>query len=757
MNSRQITFLILFLIIVVLESVLLAYLVIDRRMVLGHDGFELLAHQWFFVNSKVVYGQIPFWTPFMAQGTPAWWYFIYSRMDIFTNVLMLFSCLIKNTHFLPLFYSALVFDKFILLAGVWLLAKRYFGSPLTVFFVASTVMASTITMTQNSFTLILFYAVPLIIYLLHRFFDAWDWKWLFLAVFFYCTISINTFYFFPIISLAVFLYFFVFYCRSFPFLIKDFKIRRSDLIWIMLTICWMLIFPLILFIGKDPLMVINAPDRLLDGHVSLKVFLSYGQQTNFVKWWELCLGVSPNLDYTLYIGVLSLPLIVLGAFFGKNAYKRPFLWGTVFFLLFSCPSIVAKLAYYGWPFMKFYRHIGFIAPLIKLYLCFLAGFGFEQLFDKEQEQGAKSAFYKSLFCALFLLILMVFLDYLLMYPLRILHLLNSFSSRTNTILINYSPRFFTDAVMKTSFYLLGGMVLFALRSLIKSNERVMLFALIFVLYHVLDVYGYAFGQLQLRSFHLTKQQYDLTKFQNIPYAVHRKGGDEITSPREIFVQSLYGYKLDSFNNFSFSDLVKPKEITDVSLKQYHQLLDIFDNRADSPVLLKLSGATEDKIQFFTQAHLVPSNQDITLMMKDHRYKGDLLFYRPGQTPGIPTTNGFKDLDLSLDERINIPYQVLYFSPNKIIIKADTTTHPGVWLEYGDQWYPFWKARVNGVPREVLKGNLIYKTLALERGVNEVVFYIENNSLTVFYYFFMFSSLFWLVIPVFILLCSFFKE
>ncbi len=182
MKPRQFSF-ILFLVIVILEFALFFYLVQGRRMVLGHDGFELFSHQYYFLNSKVVYGQIPLWTPYMTQGTPTWWYFTYSRIDMFTNMLMLFSKWIRNINFLPLFYGGLFFNKFILLTGVWLLAKRYFTNPVTKFFVASTVMASTIALNQSSFTLSLFYGLPLIIYLLHCFFDALNWKWLFCVIF----------------------------------------------------------------------------------------------------------------------------------------------------------------------------------------------------------------------------------------------------------------------------------------------------------------------------------------------------------------------------------------------------------------------------------------------------------------------------------------------------------------------------------------------------------------------------------------------
>ena len=196
-----------FLLTIALELSVMFYLILGHRMVIGHDGFELFVHQWFFINSAIAHHEIPMWSPYLNHGTPVWWYFIYSRMDIFSNVWMLFSHWLNAGNFLGIFYGSLFFDKFILCCGVWLLAKRYFSSPVTVFFVVITEMATTVTYTQNSFCLIMFYCLPLIIYFLHRFFDTFNWKWLFLAAFLFLTVSINIFYFISIITLAIFIYF----------------------------------------------------------------------------------------------------------------------------------------------------------------------------------------------------------------------------------------------------------------------------------------------------------------------------------------------------------------------------------------------------------------------------------------------------------------------------------------------------------------------------------------------------------------------
>jgi|GEM_PF-6100652 len=740
MNARKILLLVLFLIIVVFELVLSAFLVLDRRMVIGHDGFELLAQQWFFINSKVSNHQIPLWTPYMAHGTPTWWYFLYSRIDIFTNIVMVFSHWIKDLNFLVLYYAGLLFDKFVLLVGVWLLAKRYFQNPATVFFVASTVMATTVTFSQNSFTLVMFYILPLIIYLLHRFFDSWDWKWLFLTVFLFCTVSINVYYFIPIISLAVFLYFFTYYFSGGMTLFKGFKITVKDLGWIILTLLVGFVLAAIYFLGHDPLIFWHSSGREAGGISSLNAFLYYGRGADLNKWWELLLGMSPQLDYTLYMGLLSLPLVVLGALLGKNNNKYPFVLGAIFFLFFSLATPVSVAGYYLWPLMKFYRHISYVAPLIKLYMCFIAGFGFEQLFFHEKNQDSKAILYKSLLAVFLLSCNGLFLCAMVINPQIadfILHQIGGVK-----ILDCFSLSFVSNTLRYMAVLSFFGAVIFFVRPFVKFPRYAFSFLLVFMIFHCLDVYWYAYQQIQLRTFKMTQAQYALLNFQKIPFVKRRLPEKIIINPREELVNSLQGTICDTASNFTLSEHVKPKYRSDFYLKPFDDLFKVFKYDIKSSLLLKLAGSTEDKIQFFSQAYPV-SKETISLAMRDKTYAGDILFYQflnksLSQVKVSP-------LDLSQNQRLTIPYEVSVFSPNEVIINVDTKNQSGLWMQYCDVWNSSWKAEVNGQPQEIYIGNLAYKALPLEKGKNTVRFYCESRTVSWLYSFFMISSLFWVIL------------
>ena len=109
-------------------------------------------------------------------------------------------------------------------------------------------------------------------------------------------------------------------------------------------------------------------------------FLTYGGKITWKAWLELFLGVSPFLDYTLYIGILCVPFILLGLIFNLNKQNVHFLLIIIILLLFSMGTFVSVFFYYSWPMMKYFRHLSLVSPIIKVFLCFLAGFGFDAVF-----------------------------------------------------------------------------------------------------------------------------------------------------------------------------------------------------------------------------------------------------------------------------------------------------------------------------------------------------------------------------------------
>ena len=97
----------------------------------------------------------------------------------------------------------------------------------------------------------------------------------------------------------------------------------------------------------------------------------------------------------------------------------------------------------------------------------------------------------------------------------------------------------------------------------------------------------------------------------------------------------------------------------------------------------------------------------------------------------------------------IPYKVLSFSPNQIVISV-VALQSGVWMQYSDTWHPSWKAKINGQLQKLYIGSLAYKALPLQPGKNMVRLYVESKPVEWLYGFFMVSSLVWTALLIWLL-------
>ena len=115
--------------------------------------------------------------------------------------------LLPDIDLLTVFHLGMFVDEMILLVGTWLLARRFFG-PAAVCFIAVSVVGSCVWLDQPSWNFRLYYALPLVIELGHRFMDTGRWRWFFLAANLLALQLIgNLPYFIPLASFVVFLYF----------------------------------------------------------------------------------------------------------------------------------------------------------------------------------------------------------------------------------------------------------------------------------------------------------------------------------------------------------------------------------------------------------------------------------------------------------------------------------------------------------------------------------------------------------------------
>lgn len=748
------------------------YLTFSHRMVRGHDGYGYFTLQYYFLNHAVMHGKIPEWLPYLTQGSVAtWWYAM--QAGVLQNVLLLFSNLWNAFNFLPLYYAALFTDSLILLLGVWLLARRFFKSSVTCFFVTFSAVFS-YSMTDGVWwDFHFYYAVPLILHTLHLFLDRAQWRYAVMAVNLLALQTLgNMPYMLPVTSWVIFMYF-LFYFILNPKLVW-FRIRALKWnIWAGLASALMVASLLAAFriqsIGVDQVASYTA-GRMPDGSTPLHDFLTYASTYKLNRWSEFLLGFSPNLDYSLYLGVAFIPLFVLGLLSGLRPENGHWLAMLLVLFLFSVGSGVAVFFYHIWPMMKYFRHIALVTGFMKLFFCLVAGLGFERILIQEARR-----WWPLYVVTIVLLAGSWWLWGFLNDPGK----LSQWVSEMSLGYTFYGIADFNFILPKLRITTGAAVTLFLLFSFLcwkpGAHYRRVVMVLILAV-QILDLTSYVFMNAHWRTVPLPPSAYDLLKFQTLPYVRQRGLELQKKNPRLEFLKyhgvqvkgvsgpySGHGPQVDSF---LFLDLPKSLWQTHSWMKPLDRYIRTFagmppdgyetegpsedlqkrDFNFPQPAAQKMSGITAEKIQFFSKAAFFNSDEAIASVLTKPDFSGDwLLLSAAGGNESVQAVAAQPTPEINPAEnaRLLIPYEVKHFDSNHLALSIQVEGTDPVWLFYSDVWHPAWKATLNGAPAPVYRANLAYKAVELQPGNNEVHFKFELPWLALTRQFFQGSALFWL--------------
>jgi len=731
----------LFGVVLLLEVLHVGWLISSHRMLIGHDGFQYFSLQYFFLNDSAINHEIPLWIPYVSQGEPAgWWYTIQGTIGILGSALFLAGGALPKINFLTIFHGGILVDRLLLLVGVWLLGTYYFESALTRFFVAVCVMGATVTMTQFKFTLMLFYALPLMLYFGHAFLERSQWRYFFL---FFNLFALQTFgndaYFLPVITMTLFLYFFFCFLNDPREWMQCFKKLRWDFkafAAIAGAVISLAIVGILFMKVKDNYLVNLNIGRGAEGGVPLNIFLTYAGNMGFDKWKELFFRFSPVLDYTVYFGFLALPLVLYGCF-SHRRYKNPVLLLTLVLLFFSMGTMVSVFFYYVWPMMKFYRHLALIAPMIKLFMIFLAGFGFELVMVHRYKFGCRMV-------GVLFILWAVVLIYLSSQPIVAKTIVSTFTSP----LLRKIMWIYQDNIIPSRFFIAGifSMIagfLYLYWPQVGTERKTRYFLAVFLLINLVDMGQYYCTQLADRTFVPNKDKYKVMAFSNLSYSA-RRTTSLAQNPRAIILESPLGENNQyvTLNAFLFQDALATPYRTDYRPRPLQDLI----MTIKAPVLsnqtfLKIAGSREDKIQFFAHAYAMKKDQWGSYLNAPD-YKGDALFLDDdrGEIPGVLAT------DLNHHDRIQVPYTVESFTANSITVDVNAPSE--LWMMYADNWHPSWKVEINGKPDHIYKADIAYKAVKLLPGSNKVRFYFFSPKITLLIQLISLISLGWLLILLF---------
>jgi hypothetical protein len=739
-------------------------------------------------------GEIPQWMPFMSHGTVStWWYSVQSSM--LQNVLLFTGCVPTSANFFYVYHLGILVEELFFLVGLRLLAGKYITSPLALFLILVTASGSLITVDQPWYNLRLYSSLPMILYFVHQFIDTQQNRYLLLAInlLFFQMLG-NLPYFLPIITFFVSLYFVCYFLKSpasLPAVLRG--LARPKTI-VSAALCFAAsAVPVYLAVKLGTEEIVNYnPGRDVDVRVSEQVFITYGGQVSFKKWLELILGFSPHLDYSLYVGIVCLPLAIAALLAAPT--KTVSLTGPIVVLvLLSAGRFPAQWVYY-WPMMGYFRHIGLIGALVRVLLILLAGCGVQALLSSRQTVAIVVGTLILLCIAVVLLAMDVDDQY-------------RHDAVWDTV-SNYRPGAFLDlldddgAISErlafTSLWAVLALVLFVVLVFAKLRWRTSLLAALLAV-QILDIGTYKFSMLDAKTVPLPAAAYDALFFTEMSFPVRRyhppkfSGEDKVSQQRDVVLQKVfkqhprspaiadldesYGANYWSHDSFLFFDEIGSVYRIDHWLLPLDEYMRAYSGPGahpqqappgfaafyglyfpdTHPAIRKISGCDPGKIQFFSRAYHAQTKTQVAARIGDPGYAGDapILLLPAEADPDLlgSLESWDKKESPSSNFRLEPKYQVTRFDANHLQVVVENPGKQPIWLLYSDVTHPWWRARVNGKEQTIYIANLAYKAVPLDPGHNEVHFRCHSSLMEFLYTLFGLSALFWIgVLGVLTLQC-----
>lgn len=702
----------------------------------------------------------------MTQGTPSNFWIAISQ-GILSSALSPFAPFFKHINFLYIFEGGLLFDELALLLGSVLLASRCYKSLAATVFVSMSTAYTSISSTQPWFDFHLFYLLPLILYCLDRAVrDESVWHLFLAALFAAATLLGNLPYFAPVTAFVILAFWLAVY-------LFDPDGTRGSLRRFLLQFSWRhvlaIIVPTCMAFGvilsiQEGLSYSNISNlgRGVHGQVGSAVeFITYGGYVGFGKYVELIGRYSNNLDNSIYGGLLIVPfaLVTLLCVRTRLAYA----FGAVALVLasFSAGSLVSLAFYYAFPFGKVFRHIGLIASLVKVFLVFYAGFGFEAYWMVVRNsiniswsnRPSRDRLALLIPAATVLIIFVLFsAQRLLGFPI---FRFPPWGALTENQLY-LSGREISMAM--TRMGLLTGGVVVLLSIIVRWPRWSVFFASLLLLVHGLDAlwlkteleygrvpqvstavmnlftpYDYEFPKQR------TQEYYSNSRFVTLAPFILGSGGLPGRGHMAISNVGRYGALYWTLGTFLFLDSVASPFRTDFWLDSvdafYRAWIPPSQSLVqhlgfpfpDSPSYRKLSGLGFPKLQAFSRIHILRSDAAVANVLGAHGFRGDMILASSrdmvgGRDGGQDIVNRSDSLSAYDNDRIfKSRISVGKFTFDTLELSVQNPLGEAAVLYYADAWHPDWHAFVNGAESRVWRTNLAYKSVVIPPGRSRVVF------------------------------------
>lgn len=144
-----------------------------------------------------------------------------------------------------------------------------------------------------------------------------------------------------------------------------------------------------------------APGRIgTVATASAKVFLESGSPFSFRVFVEGIFGIFRQSDYPVYVGILSLALVVYACLRVRNGLFFLSIGVLAFLVLFAGGKryFVAQVLYDFFPPIRYFRYVDRIGQLFRFWIVIMAGFGFDKLLsDLEGREADNKRFFGEIY------------------------------------------------------------------------------------------------------------------------------------------------------------------------------------------------------------------------------------------------------------------------------------------------------------------------------------------------------------------------
>lgn len=716
--------------------------ILGRRLPRGHDTLSLAyVLEYLFFAQSAQGGGIPLWLPYSSHGSLTSWY-VGMGGGFFHAALSLLGVR-EGTNALPLFHLGLLFDEVLLLLGTWTLGRTYFRTSTARFFVTASVVGSTFWAEQIWHNHRAVYALPMIWSLFHGFLEDGSRRKLFLALNLLSLQFLGSIPYTALMTITlavayVGLYLAVFRRRLRPFW-TAWRPRAADVLILVATSALLGALAYSLTAGTSDV-ALHQQGRDARGRVSLEQFLSFAGTLDPIRYADLLLGLSPMRDFTLFFGVATVPLALMGIVLRPSRaalHLTAFVAG-VFLLSLGYLSIVGMLAYYVVPPLHFYRYLCTAGVHVRIPLIFLAGLGIEELSRIRpgtfSPLGPLRRGLALLGGAAGVLALASMIRREL--PLDLPRILETPVPQLGTAPQFDDPASLAGILLGTS---LAALALWAvLSALARRPAWAPVLAAALVAIQAADLARWRVQLTARRTAALDPHEYALQEIRPLPFVSRRSVDPPDPERLRALAPSLLaqGAAYDVDENYLHRDPPASPYTSPFWMSSVDLLLRTYGRgtlddsapvtpaiwRGDPPHVRppygKVIGLTPGKLQVFSVAHAVESDERTAGLLNRPDFRGDVLLVAP-QDP-MPVSPA--PLRLDADERVAAETAVRSFDANSLKVDVRLPAEcPRAWLLYCDAWHPDWSAVVNGKPQPISRAYLAYKAVPLEAGLNQVEF------------------------------------